>query len=66
MYACRDCATGELKTVTDPTQRCTVRTTCAEPSSTNTTAAKRNAAGLTKSASWLVALCSILLVVLAW
>jgi hypothetical protein len=26
----RDCATGELKAVTDPTQRCTVRTTCPE------------------------------------
>lgn len=30
--AYRDCTTGELKTVTDPTQRCTARTTCPQPS----------------------------------
>lgn len=28
--AARDCATGEFKTVTDPNERCTVRTVCPE------------------------------------
>lgn len=41
IVAHRDCATGELKTVTDPTQRCTVRTTCPEPTLVNSNPAPR-------------------------
>lgn len=64
--AYRDCATGELKTVTDPTQRCTARTTCPEPTPTPrpqaTSAASAAAPGfILKLASGCMALAAALL-----
>lgn len=41
VYVCRDCSTGELKTVEDPTQRCEVQTACPTADAT-----PQNAAGL--------------------
>lgn len=43
--AYRDCATGELRTVTDPSQRCEAQTVCPDVPNTTSTAAPRNAAG---------------------
>jgi hypothetical protein len=42
---CRDCATGELRTVTDPSQRCEAQTVCPDVTNTTTIAAPGNAAG---------------------
>jgi len=66
LWPCRDCTTGELKTVTDPTQRCTVRTVCPAANLVNTTtpATKRNA-GTAASPSSLLKLLSALLAVAA-
>uniref|UniRef100_A0A383V7H6 Uncharacterized protein n=1 Tax=Tetradesmus obliquus TaxID=3088 RepID=A0A383V7H6_TETOB len=42
--AYRDCATGELRTVTDPSQRCEAQTVCPDATNANTTATPKNAA----------------------
>jgi hypothetical protein len=61
LRGCRDCSTGELRTVTDPTQRCTVRTTCAEPTLVNAPKAesKGNAASAVAPGFLLKALATI-------
>eukprot|EP00879_Flechtneria_rotunda_P006791 GHRR01007135.1.p1 GENE.GHRR01007135.1~~GHRR01007135.1.p1 ORF type:complete len:459 (+),score=184.18 GHRR01007135.1:244-1620(+) len=58
--AYRDCTTGELKTVTDPTQRCDVRTVCQDATSTSnssgTATPTKNAAGGKVAAATLIQL----------